>query len=75
MPIDRDSFDKGSDETVEKVKKIFLDQPETGFAQEDIEQKTKLDPVDILVVLLDLCDRGFLKSKFIGLKYYFILKK
>lgn len=75
MPIDRKHFESGIDDTMDKVLKIFVDNPEKAFTPDEVRKATNLSPTYALYVLTTLRSRGFLESKIIGLKLYFILAR
>ena len=75
MPISKKDFDSKSDQTSDKVLKIFVNRPDRAFTLKEIRKQAKLDDMASLSVMLYWIERGMIESKLIGKQYFYTLKR
>ena len=75
MPISKKDFDSKSDQTSDKVLKIFVNKPDKAFTLKEVKKQAKLDDMSCLTVMLYWTERGMVESKLIGKQYYYTLKR
>ena len=75
MPISKKKFDSESDQTSDKVLKLFVNKPDKAFTLKEIRKQVKLDEMASLAVMLYWTERGMIESKLIGKQYYYTLKR
>ena len=75
MSISKKKFDSESDQTSDKVLKVFVNSPDKAFTLKEIRKQAKLDEMASLTVMLYWIERGMLESKLIDKQYYYTLKR
>lgn len=75
MPISKKDFDSKSDQTSDKVLKIFVNRSDRAFTLKEIRKQAKLDDMASLSVMLYWIERGMIESKLIGKQYFYTLKR
>ena len=75
MSISKKKFDSESDNTSDRVLKLFVNKPDKAFTLGEIRKQVKIDEMASLTVMLYWTERGMIESKLIGKQYYYTLKR